>query len=90
MDQQDLLAELHRRSDGAIVAFKPDQWRVIDALITGTGPVLLVQSTGGGKSLVYFAATLALRRAGAGPTLLISPLLALIGRASASIQSCGS
>jgi len=78
MDQQDLLAELHRRSDGAIVAFKPDQWRVIDALITGTGPVLLVQSTGWGKSLVYFAATLALRRAGAGPTLLISPLLALI------------
>jgi ATP-dependent DNA helicase RecQ len=78
MDEQALLTDLHRRSNGAIVAFKPDQWRAIDVLCRGGGPVLLVQSTGWGKSLVYFTATLALRRAGAGPTLLISPLLALI------------
>ncbi len=78
MEQQDLLAELRRRSGGQIVTFKADQWRAIEALCHGTVPVLLVQSTGWGKSLVYFAATLALRRKGAGPTLLISPLLALI------------
>ncbi len=78
MDQQSLLDELRKRSGGSIGAFKTDQWRAIEALGHGTAPVLLVQRTGWGKSLVYFAATLALRRAGAGPTLLISPLLALI------------
>ncbi|MFP5325993.1 MAG: RecQ family ATP-dependent DNA helicase, partial [Acidimicrobiia bacterium] len=40
--------------------------------------VLVVQRTGGGKSAVYFAATRLLRDAGAGPTVLISPLLALM------------
>ena len=40
--------------------------------------VLVVQRTGWGKSLVYLLATRLLRDAGAGPTLLISPLLALM------------
>ncbi len=78
MDQTDLIAALQHRSQGAITTFKPDQWRAVEGLCHGPAPILLVQRTGWGKSLVYFAATLALRQAGAGPTLLISPLLALI------------
>ena len=40
--------------------------------------VLCVQRTGWGKSAVYFVATALLREAGAGPTLIVSPLLALM------------
>ena len=40
--------------------------------------MLVVQATGGGKSAVYWAATSALRAAGKGPTLIVSPLLALM------------
>ena len=40
--------------------------------------MLCVQRTGWGKSAVYFLATSLLRRRGAGPTVLISPLLALM------------
>ncbi len=40
--------------------------------------VLVVQRTGWGKSAVYFVATSILRQQGLGPTLLISPLLALM------------
>ena len=40
--------------------------------------VLVVQRTGWGKSAVYFLTTHLLRQQGLGPTLLISPLLALM------------
>jgi ATP-dependent DNA helicase RecQ len=40
--------------------------------------LLIVQRTGWGKSIVYFIATKALRDHGAGPTLVISPLLSLM------------
>jgi ATP-dependent DNA helicase RecQ len=46
--------------------------------VEGRGRLLLVQKTGWGKSNVYFIATKLLRENGAGPTLLISPLLALM------------
>lgn len=39
---------------------------------------LVVQHTGWGKSIVYFLTTKILREQGAGPTLLISPLLSLM------------
>ena len=39
---------------------------------------LVVQRTGWGKSAVYFVATLLLREQGAGPTVIVSPLLALM------------
>ncbi|MBI5090545.1 MAG: ATP-dependent DNA helicase RecQ, partial [Actinobacteria bacterium] len=58
--------------------FHPHQREAIEALVTSRGRVLLVQRTGWGKSAVYFLATHLLRRRGLGPTLLISPLLALI------------
>jgi ATP-dependent DNA helicase RecQ len=56
---------------------RPDQVGAVAALVEGRR-VLLVQATGWGKSAVYWAATAALRAAGRGPTLVISPLLALM------------
>ncbi|OCQ93291.1 ATP-dependent DNA helicase RecG [Oscillatoriales cyanobacterium USR001] len=58
--------------------FREGQWEAIDSLIQNQSKLLVVQRTGWGKSLVYFLATRLLRDRGAGPTLLISPLLALM------------
>ena len=55
-----------------------DQWAAIDALVVEQSRVLVVQKTGWGKSAVYFVATALLRELGAGPTVIISPLLALM------------
>lgn len=54
------------------------QWPAIDAIANGRRRVLLVQRTGWGKSMVYFLSTRILRDQGAGTTLIISPLLALM------------
>ncbi len=54
------------------------QWEAIDAIVNKKQKLLLVQSTGWGKSVVYFLSTKLLREQGYGPTLLISPLLSLI------------
>src|SRR3954447_14807426 len=60
------------------VDFRDGQLEAINALVAGRRRVLVVQRTGWGKSAVYFVAT-ALRRAeGAGPTVIVSPLLALM------------
>lgn len=69
------LAALTGRPDAA---FRPDQLATIRALVADRRRVLLVQRTGWGKSAVYFIATRMLRARGAGPTLLLSPLLALM------------
>ncbi|WP_166983118.1 RecQ family ATP-dependent DNA helicase [Paramicrobacterium fandaimingii] len=58
--------------------FHEGQFEAISALVDDREHTLVVQRTGWGKSAVYFVATLLLRRAGAGPTLLVSPLLALM------------
>ena len=51
--------------------------------------MLCVQRTGWGKSAVYFVATALLREAGAGPTLIVSPLLALMRNQIAAAQRLG-
>ena len=58
--------------------FRPGQWEAVSRLVEARGRALVVQRTGWGKSAVYFLATRLLRDAGAGPTLLVSPLLALM------------
>lgn len=58
--------------------FRPDQRAAIEALVERRDRVLVVQRTGWGKSAVYFLATHLLRQQQFGPTLLISPLLALM------------
>ncbi len=57
---------------------REDQRQAVRALVADRGHVLVVQATGWGKSAVYWAATSALRAAGSGLTLVISPLLALM------------
>ncbi|MCS6842595.1 MAG: RecQ family ATP-dependent DNA helicase [Roseiflexus sp.] len=58
--------------------FRDGQWEAISDLVERRARMLVVQRTGWGKSLVYFLATRLLRERGSGPTLLISPLLALM------------
>ncbi|MDI6852991.1 MAG: RecQ family ATP-dependent DNA helicase [Deltaproteobacteria bacterium] len=58
--------------------FRAGQWEAISALVQDNSQLLVVQRTGWGKSVVYFLATRLLRDQGKGPTLLISPLLALM------------
>jgi ATP-dependent DNA helicase RecQ len=55
-----------------------DQWAAVAALVVDKRRALVVQRTGWGKSAVYFVATALLREQGAGPTVIISPLLALM------------
>ncbi|MFZ9018377.1 MAG: DEAD/DEAH box helicase, partial [Ilumatobacteraceae bacterium] len=57
---------------------RDDQVEAVAAVLEPRARVLVVQATGWGKSAVYWAATSALRAAGRGPTLVVSPLLALM------------
>ncbi|MFE9393753.1 RecQ family ATP-dependent DNA helicase [Streptomyces flavidovirens] len=57
---------------------REDQWLAIEALVADKRRALVVQRTGWGKSAVYFVATALLRERGAGPTVIVSPLLALM------------
>ncbi|HEX9041213.1 MAG TPA: DEAD/DEAH box helicase [Trebonia sp.] len=72
-------AEGHLRAlAGAGARLREDQWTAISELVSGQRRVLVVQRTGWGKSAVYFVATALLRARGAGPTVIVSPLLALM------------
>ena len=71
------LAVLHATL-GSSAEFRPGQLSAIEALVERGSRVLVVQRTGWGKSAVYFVASLLLRARGAGPTLIVSPLLALM------------
>ncbi|HWJ80807.1 MAG TPA: DEAD/DEAH box helicase [Nocardioides sp.] len=66
-----------------------DQWAAIEALVVGRRRALVVQRTGWGKSAVYFVATLLLREQGSGPTVIISPLLALMRNQIAAAERAG-
>jgi ATP-dependent DNA helicase RecQ len=84
-------AEAHLRalvgSDDATL--REDQWAAIEALAVNRRRALVVQRTGWGKSAVYFVATLLLRAEGAGPTVIVSPLLALMRNQIAAAQRAG-
>src|SRR3989442_8010111 len=69
---------LLRQMLGADKSFRDGQWEAIEAAAMRKQRVLVVQRTGWGKSIVYFIATKILRAGGAGPALLVSPLLALM------------
>jgi len=59
-------------------AFRDGQLEAISDLVGDRARVLCVQRTGWGKSAVYFVATALLRERDCGPTLIVSPLLALM------------
>ncbi|MFC4912650.1 RecQ family ATP-dependent DNA helicase [Actinomadura gamaensis] len=63
---------------GENARLRDDQWTAIRALVVERRRALVVQRTGWGKSAVYFVATRLLRDRGAGPTVIVSPLLALM------------
>jgi ATP-dependent DNA helicase RecQ len=63
---------------GEQARLREDQWTAISALVERGQRALVVQRTGWGKSAVYFIATALLRARGAGPTVIVSPLLALM------------
>ncbi|MBD5788074.1 RecQ family ATP-dependent DNA helicase [Cellulosimicrobium terreum] len=74
-DAETALRALVGRDDARL---RDDQWRAIEALVAFRRRALVVQRTGWGKSAVYFVATKLLRDRGAGPTVIVSPLLALM------------
>ncbi len=65
-----------RGAVGPDAEFRDGQWEAIEALLKSGARLLVVQKTGWGKSVVYFVATRLLRDRG--PTLIVSPLLALM------------
>jgi hypothetical protein len=79
MTDQAAALELLRRALGdATAEYRIGQWEAIDALVNRRERLLVVQRTGWGKSSVYFISTRILRDRGRGPTLIVSPLLALM------------
>ena len=72
------LSLLRRLTGDESSEFRAGQLETILRLAADRERVLLVQRTGWGKSAVYFIATRMLRDRGSGPTLLVSPLLALM------------
>ena len=69
--------------------FRDGQLEAISALVADRSRVLVVQRTGWGKSAVYFVATALRRASGAGPTVIISPLLALMRDQIAAARRAG-
>ncbi|MEU4117397.1 RecQ family ATP-dependent DNA helicase [Kitasatospora sp. NPDC028055] len=67
-----------RELAGPAASLREDQWTAIEALVVDHRRALVVQRTGWGKSAVYFISTALLRARGAGPTVIVSPLLALM------------
>jgi ATP-dependent DNA helicase RecQ len=81
--------ELLRALAGPDAVLRPDQLTAIEALVVDRSRALVVQRTGWGKSAVYFLATALLRERGAGPTLVVSPLLALMRDQIAAARRAG-
>ena len=70
-------------------AFRDGQKEAIRHVVEGRGRLLVVQKTGWGKSFVYFIATKLLRESGAGPAILVSPLLSLMRNQIAAAERMG-
>jgi ATP-dependent DNA helicase RecQ len=82
-------AEALRRLVGRDADFREGQLEAIEALVAERRRVLVVQRTGWGKSAVYVVATALLRAAGSGPTVIVSPLLALMRDQVAAAERAG-
>jgi len=74
---------------GEAAVLRDDQWLAIEALVAERRKALVVQRTGWGKSAVYFLSTILLRARGAGPTVIISPLLSLMRNQIAAAERAG-
>ncbi|TXI57723.1 RecQ family ATP-dependent DNA helicase [Mycolicibacter arupensis] len=74
---------------GPQARLRDDQWAAIEALVVARRRALVVQRTGWGKSAVYFIAAKLLRAGGHGPTVIVSPLLALMRNQVAAAERAG-
>ncbi len=77
-DLRDDAERLLRDLAGPGARLREDQWNAIEALVVHRRRALVVQRTGWGKSAVYFISAKLLRARGHGPTVIVSPLLALM------------
>ncbi|MFC7450772.1 RecQ family ATP-dependent DNA helicase [Rhodococcus daqingensis] len=84
-DAEQLLRELA----GPDARLREDQWTAIEALVVQRKRALVVQRTGWGKSAVYFISAKLLRARGHGPTVIVSPLLALMRNQVAAAARAG-
>jgi ATP-dependent DNA helicase RecQ len=83
------LEALRRLTGLPDAVFHEGQLEAISALVDDHHRALVVQRTGWGKSAVYFIATALLRQQGVGPTLLVSPLIALMRDQVAAAERAG-
>ncbi|HEY8373473.1 MAG TPA: RecQ family ATP-dependent DNA helicase [Pseudonocardiaceae bacterium] len=86
---RELAEERLRALAGPDARLREDQWTAIRALVVERRRALVVQRTGWGKSAVYFLATALLRELGEGPTVIVSPLLALMRNQVAAAARAG-
>ncbi|MBH0777169.1 RecQ family ATP-dependent DNA helicase [Nocardia bovistercoris] len=88
-DLRERAEHLLRELAGPSARLREDQWVAIEALVVSRRRALVVQRTGWGKSAVYFIAAKLLRGAGRGPTVIVSPLLALMRNQVAAADRAG-
>src|SRR3989338_7688328 len=86
MEREEAQKLLRIALNDANAEFRDGQWEAIHCLVNRRRKLLVVQRTGWGKSSVYFISTRILRDRGAGPTLIISPLLALMRNQMAAAE----
>src|ERR1700753_4132980 len=84
-----MVDQLLHRLAGHTATFREHQREAITDLVDDRARVLCVQRTGWGESAVYFLATTLLRERGAGPALIVSPLLALMRNQIAAAERLG-
>ncbi len=88
-DRTAALALLRKSLNSQLASFRDGQWEAIDALVNRQERLMVVERTGWGKSTVYFIATRILRNRGHGPTLIVSPLLALMRNQIMAAENLG-
>nr|WP_067692828.1 RecQ family ATP-dependent DNA helicase [Nocardia jejuensis] len=88
-DLRETAEALLRELAGPQARLREDQWTAIEALVVQRRRALVVQRTGWGKSAVYFISAKLLRAAGRGPTVIVSPLLALMRNQVAAAERAG-
>jgi ATP-dependent DNA helicase RecQ len=83
------LGRLRQLTGNPDAVFREHQLDAVADLVEDRARVLCVQRTGWGKSAVYFVATALLRARGAGPTLIVSPLLSLMRNQLGAAEAMG-
>jgi ATP-dependent DNA helicase RecQ len=83
------LSGLRQLTGDPSAGFREGQGEAVELLVAGGQSLICVQRTGWGKSAVYFLATHLMREEGLGPTIIVSPLLALMRNQVAAAKRLG-